>query len=134
MRRALSVCYAALSAVVCAATAFAGDESAKPSDCAMMRTIDRWSVIDDRTVIIETPAGRQYKVTFTGTCPDLKRAVVIHVKTRASSGVCVAPGDSFVFSHTVFPSRVPGNEDSCMIKSVEGVARAEPAKDATKPN
>jgi hypothetical protein len=135
MKRSSSLCLAALAVVgAWSATALAADAPAKPSDCAMMRTIHSWAVLEDGTIVIATPAGQRFKVTFVGSCPDLKGANFIEVEPRASSGTCLAPGDKFVFRHSFHRSRVPGLEDSCIVKKVEGVPRAQPAAHALPPN
>ena len=123
MTRALLLGCVALGVV--GGSALAADEPAKPSNCAFASTVDRfdsWAVVDDRTIIIEPMPGRQFKITFTGTCRDAKYANFIRIERRVSSGACISAGDVVVFSRMPRPSGNPGPEDTCMIKKVEGLS------------
>lgn len=115
--------------VACAALALgvgaglAAEEPAKQSSCVQARSIHQWDVIDDRTAYIYTSPTRKFKVTFVGTCRDMKYAHFAEIERRASSGICLAPGDEIVFSrrHPRLRSDEPYEAQHCMIKSVEAV-------------
>jgi hypothetical protein len=123
MTRDRAVFTLALALGVGIAPAVADDQS-KPSNCAFAITVDRfdrWAVIDDRTIVIEPMPGRQFKVTFVGSCRDAKHANFMRIERRRSSGACIGPGDKAIFSRSRIPSEAPGSEDSCTIKEVEAL-------------
>jgi hypothetical protein len=127
MMRALLLCGAALAAVLASSTALAADDETKPSDCAFVRTIDRFAVVDERTIIIEVSPSRRFKVTFTTTC-DLKYARFARLDPRPVKPICLSPGNVIVFTRTPFGNDEP--EDECMIRKVEAIpapADGEPA-------
>lgn len=113
-------------AVVCAVLAasasagLAADEPTKPS-CATVRSIDQWGVIDDKTAIIWTSGNRRFKVTFTTSCRDMKHAHFAEISRKASSGLCLSPGDDIVFGrkHPKMRNDEPQEEQRCMIKTIE---------------
>lgn len=126
MIRAHMICAFALG--VAAAPALA-DDPPKPSNCAFATTVDRfdsWAVLDDRTIVIEPMPGRQYKLTFVGSCKDATHANFMRISRRKSSGGCIAPGDIVVFSRSRVPSGAPGSEDRCTIKTIEGLGPQQP--------
>jgi hypothetical protein len=112
------------AAAVAAGTALA-DDASKTSSCAMMRMIDGFGVIDDRTALLtEVSPKRRYKVTFVGTCRDMKHANFAFIERRVSSGICLAPGDEIAFTrrHPKMrnpDSNIPEEEQRCVIKSIE---------------
>lgn len=116
-----------LVAAVCAVlamnagAALAADEPAKPSACAQVRSIDQWAVIDDRTAMIWTAGNRRFKVTFTTSCRDMKHAHFAEIARKASSGLCLSPGDDIVFGrkHPKMRNDEPQEEQRCMIKTIE---------------
>lgn len=128
--RALLLCSAGLAgALAVAPTALADDDETKPSDCAFVRTIDRFAVVDDRTIVIEVSPERRFKVTFTTRC-DLKYARFARLDPRPVKPICLSPGNVIVFTRTPFGNDKP--EDECMIRKVEAVPP--PAEDAPAPN
>jgi hypothetical protein len=115
-----------------AGVASAADEPAKPSSCAQVRSIDQWDVIDDRTAIIWTTGNRRFKVTFTTSCRDMKHAHFAEISRRASSGLCLSPGDDIVFGrkHPKMRNDTPQEEQRCMVKSIEPMPEEAPAAPA----
>lgn len=90
-----------------------------PSTCAVVRTIDSWTDVDESTVILETSPRRRYKVTFIAACPDVKRGGVALIQRSPSAGVCLSPGDSIIFARKSPPG--PQNfdyDERCIIKTI----------------
>jgi hypothetical protein len=131
MLRSVVVACAALTLSVSAA--LAADEPVKPSTCAQVRSIDQWSVIDNRTAIIWTTGNRRFKVTFTTSCSDMKDANFAEIARRASSGLCLSPGDDIVFGrkHPKMRNDTPQEEQRCMIKTIEPMPDEAPAAPAS---
>ena len=116
---ALRVSFALLTAAG-ASAAVAADEPAKPSSCAMIRSIDYWKPIDDTHAIIYTSPRRKYKVTFFAPCRELKWAIFARLDTRPSSGLCLSAGDTLIFGRgSLFPSHRFEFEERCTITAVE---------------
>lgn len=135
MKRAL-VCLASMTCVVVLSSSatFAAEEAAKPSDCAFVRSIDRWSHIDDETALIWTSPRRKFKVTFNGACRDLKWAIFARLDTRPGTNICLSPGDTLIFGRgALFPSKRWEFEERCMIRTIEGVPLESDAPPADKP-
>ena len=108
-------------------------QSAKPSSCAVVQTIDSWKDADELTVILETSPRRRYKVTFTAPCPDVKRGFLALIQRLPSAGTCLSPGDSIVFARRVPVShRKFGFDERCAIKTI--AALPVEANDASAPN
>jgi hypothetical protein len=127
MLRSVVVACAALTLSL--GVALAADEPAKPSACAQVRSIDQWGVIDDRTAIIWTAGNRRFKVTFTTSCRDMKHAHFAQIARKASSGLCLSPGDDIVFGrkHPKMRNDEPQEEQRCMIKTIEPMPAEAPA-------
>ena len=135
LTRALLVSSALL---LTAGAAIAGDEPAKPSSCAMIRSIDYWKPIDDTHAIIYTSPRRKYKVTFFAPCRELKWAIFARLDTRPSSGLCLSAGDTLIFGRgTPFADGRSPFEERCTITAVEALPfedkEAMPAKPAEPP-
>jgi len=124
-----SVAMAGAVLAVNAGAALAADEPAKPSNCAQVRSIDQWGVIDDKTAIIWTTGNRRFKVTFTTSCRDMKHANFAEIARKASSGLCLSPGDDIVFGrkHPRMRNDEPQEEQRCMIKTIEPMPDEAPA-------
>jgi hypothetical protein len=126
------IAMACAMSTVNAALALAADEPVKPSTCAQVRSIDQWAVIDDRTAIIWTADNRRFKVTFTTSCRDMKHAHFAEIARKASSGLCLSPGDDIVFGrkHPKMRNDEPQEEQRCMIKTIEPMPEETPAAPA----
>lgn len=135
-----------MRALICSVTAiglgcgvaFAAEETAKPSSCAFVRSIDSWKPIDDTHAYIYTSPRRKFKVTFFAPCRELKWAIVARIETRPSSATCLSPGDALIFGRGgVLPSRRWEFEERCVITAIEAVPLGEkeeaPAKPAEAP-
>lgn len=113
----------------------AAEEPANTATCAQVSAIDGWGVIDDKTALLVTPGGgRRYKVTFVGTCRDMKHANFAEIERRKSSGICLAPGDAIVFrrSHPNIRREEPAMEERrCTIKSIEAMPGETAPSEAT---
>jgi len=123
MKRAL-VCLASIAcaAALSSSPALATEEGAKPSNCAFVRSIDRWSEIDDESAFIWTSPRRKFRVTFNGACRELKWAIFARLDTRPGTQVCLSPGDTLIFGRgALFPSKRWEFEERCMIRTIEGV-------------
>lgn len=118
--------------------AWAGDEPAKPSSCAFVRSIDYWKPIDDTHAYIYTSPKRKFKVTFFAPCRELKWAIFARLETRPSSSTCLSVGDTLIFGRgSLFPSRRFEFEERCTITAIEAIPIGEkeemPAKPAETP-
>lgn len=113
---------ALLAGAVGAGGVLAGDEPAKPSSCAMVRSIDYWKPIDDTHAILYTSPRRKYKVTFFAPCRELKWAIFARLETRPSSGLCLSAGDTLIFGRGApFASQRFEFEERCTITAVEAL-------------
>ncbi|MBP6014569.1 MAG: hypothetical protein KBA31_20240 [Alphaproteobacteria bacterium] len=130
--------------VACAAFSLSGsalmaaDEPAKPSSCAMVRSIDSWTQIDETHAYIHTSPRRKFKITFVAPCRELKWAIFARVDTRLSAGMCLSAGDALVFGRgTSFADDRFEFEERCTIRAVEAVPFEQkepiPAKPAETP-
>jgi hypothetical protein len=114
--------------------ALAGDEPAKPSSCAFVRSIDYWKPIDDTHAYIYTSPRRKFIVTFFAPCRELKWAIFARIETRPSSSTCLSPGDTIVFGRGgALPSRRFEFEERCMITAIEPVPIGEKETMPDKP-
>jgi hypothetical protein len=119
--------FARAFAIAAAAAALLGPVAAdnqpasKGRPCALVRSIDNYKPIDDRTVIIETSPNKKYLVKFANSCREMKWASFARIESRP--GICLSPGDIIVF----------GDDrrfaDRCWISSVTRL----PAQDAQSP-
>ena len=96
----------------------------KETQCVMLRTINGWSRIDDRTLLLRS-TGRRYKVTFDTPCYEANWAFSARVDHE---GVCLHPGDMMIFEIDAAPMAPSwhhrqrrGFEERCLIKSIERV-------------
>jgi hypothetical protein len=99
------------SAAAVAALALAGPAGAEnqvtpdnnPRPCPLVRSIDGFKPVDDRTVIIDAGAGRKYLVKFANKCREMKWAWFARVEARP--GMCLSRGDILVFGNQGFVDR-----------------------------
>lgn len=97
------------------ATAAALVVSDTPNKCAFVRSINGWSYVDDKTIVVETNPSNRFKVSFTIRCHDLDTALGIAIDGRGSS--CLRSGDAIV------PSRSGiGFHQRCTVAKVEHLA------------
>jgi imidazole glycerol phosphate synthase subunit HisF len=110
----------AVTVNVAAATPATSEPLAKIEPaCAMVQSIDSWTDVDTSTVILETSPRRRYKVTFTGPCPDVKRATLALIQREASAGACLSPGDSIIFARKASTGAQNYDYDArCTIKTI----------------
>ncbi|NWH09593.1 MAG: hypothetical protein HXY22_13285 [Alphaproteobacteria bacterium] len=94
-----------------------------PNKCAMASQIDRWSYIDDHTIIVETSRSNRFKVTFLNPCHDLDFSYRLALDTRGVG--CLSVGDTVL----AIPMTV-GPKQRCFIKSVEHLAPEKKAEAA----
>lgn len=107
-----------------AGVVLAADAPSKPSSCAFVRSIDRWTPIDDTHAYIYTSPRRKFKVTFFAPCRELKWALFARIDTRRSSAVCLSVGDTLVFGRGgLMPSNHWEHEERCTITAIEAVPR-----------
>jgi hypothetical protein len=118
MMRAVVISLAGLGLM--SGSAPAGDEPAKPSSCAFVRSIDYWKPIDDTHAYIYTSPKRKFLVTFFAPCRELKWAIFARLETRPSSSTCLSVGDTIVFARGgALPNRRWEFEERCMITAIE---------------
>ena len=112
----------------------AGDEPAKPSSCAFVRSIDYWKPIDATHAYIYTSPKRKFIVTFFAPCRELKWAIFARIETRPSSSTCLSAGDTIVFARGgALPHRRFEFEERCMITAIEAVPIADKETMPEKP-
>lgn len=119
--RALLVVAAVVVAL--AGLAVAADEPTKRTNCAFL-DLNGFAYVDDHTAVLEygnrtgAPAERKawFKVTFSNSCPRLKRARFVEMKT----GDCPKLGDVLKFSRLPFADDDHDN-DSCRISTAEEI-------------
>lgn len=112
--------FALLAGAVGTGGALAGDEPAKPSSCAFVRSIDYWKPIDETHAIVYTSPRRKYKVTFFAPCRELKWALFARLDTRFNSGICLRDGDTLIFGRgSLFARDHFEFEERCTITAVE---------------
>lgn len=99
-------------------------EQDNETQCVMLRTINGWSRIDDRTLLLRS-AGRKYKVHFDTPCYEANWAFAARVD---HPGICLRPGDMMIFEIDASPMgpgihhrQRRGFEERCLIRSIERV-------------
>ena len=120
-----------VAATLCAGSAMflpalAGDESQPKPDtstqCVMVRTINGWSRIDDRTLLLRA-VGRRYRVQFDTPCFEANWSFTARVD---HPGLCLRPGDTLIFdveSSPLGPRSYRrghrGFEERCLVRTIE---------------
>jgi len=125
MRRALFLSFAIAATAVAGfvGISIAAEEPPKPPNCAFVE-LQGFAFVDDHTAVLEyghrtgAPADLRlwFKVTFANSCPRLKRARFVTMKTRD----CPKLGDVLKFSRTPFADDDHDN-DSCRIDTAEEI-------------
>lgn len=121
MRRVLFLRFAVVVAAVGAfvGISVAAEDSPKRPNCTFM-DLQGFAFVDDHTAVLEyghrtgapPPLKLWFKVTFTNSCPRLKRARFVDMKTRD----CPKLGDVLKFSRTPFADN-DHDRDSCRIQT-----------------
>jgi hypothetical protein len=112
-----------MAAAALAGIAVAADEPANRTNCTFMK-LNGFAFVDDHTAVLEyghrtgAPAELRawFKVTFGNSCPRLKRARFVEMRTRD----CPKQGDVLKFSRTPFENDDHDN-DSCRIDTAEEI-------------
>lgn len=105
----------------------AAESATTAPPCLRPYRVKGWSSFDDSSILV-TAHARKFKITFVGACTYTKWSFVATLK---SAGFCVRAGDLMYFSD----GRFPGQDTSCMIKSVTAMPRGwtPPPKTSPKP-
>ena len=92
------------------------------TQCVMLRTINGWSRIDDRTLMLRS-VGRRYRVQFDAPCYEANWAFGARVD---HPGLCLRPGDTLIFEIDSSPigprSHRRGHrgfEERCLVRTIE---------------
>jgi hypothetical protein len=83
------------------------DYAGEPISSFWMPTMDGWTVVDDKLIVIRTQMNKEYLIKITGFCPELKFANAIGV---TSSGSTV---DRF--------EKIIVGQDKCMISEIRPI-------------
>lgn len=126
------------------------DEPAKPdprrgeevSQICFTRSIDNWRTIKgaDDAVLLERGVNDWYYVDLIGACEEqrLRFAQSVAIVSRPAGG-CLTPGDTLIFSDSVFFNDRPIERNRCTVRRIyawdeaaPGPGDAKPADDAPK--
>jgi hypothetical protein len=126
-RFGMGLLFGAAGALASLAGAWADDTPSPPRTCVIMRSIHRWTDLDDKTALIES-ASRRYKITFWGSCHEMSLSIFARVERSPSAGLCLERGDVLVFNEglpsPIGPARErahPAFEERCIIDSIEAL-------------
>jgi hypothetical protein len=95
------------------------DDRPAQSQCIIIRSIDNWTDLDDRTVILETSPTHHYRVTFAVPCREMSRAAFVRV--AGSRSMCLRRGDVLVFGDALPIRGQRWLSERCIIDSIERV-------------
>ena len=117
----LLACSALISAGVLTATAFAqparppaaAPAAASSEVCLQFNRLNRWSVVNSRTLEITDDLSKKYRVEMNHPCSHSSFVDKVVIRRLGKSGLsCVEPGDQIILSQKNVP------EERCLVSSV----------------
>src|ERR1041385_8930285 len=74
---------------------------AGPRTCLRFGEIDRWNVLDNKTVVVEDRWHNRFKMGLMGYCPNLAYRERIAFRSRGSTDLsCMTPGDDLIVNQS----------------------------------
>ena len=133
MRAAVAALLITLPAVACApqptTAPMAGSTGAAPSAAAGQRqcfnagNVSGFRVVDDRTVDLDVGANQSYRAQLFGTCPDVRGALGVGLRTRGGSSFVCDDQDL----ELVVPSESRNEVRTCQVTALRRLTEAEVA-------
>lgn len=93
-------------------------EKKKRSSCAFRRSINGFTVVDDKHLILESGVRHYFLATLSPGCHYLDFETAIAIKSTPAAGICVERGDRVILD----------DHYTCWIRDIEAVESKEEAR------